>query len=265
MHSARERWEGARMIKRTPHSTHPGSGRHGSALATPAVLAGFATLAVTGVAAAATVGLGRPTSFSATFSTHQPGAASGLVLRTAGKPPAPGIVLPPAVRQTVVFPAGTRLDLAALPQCRASDAAIAAQGAEGACPASSRVGTGGADGILNGQPTHFDIGIYAVRGQLVLAAEQHGKPLKQSFRGIAHGARLALTVPTLNGMIAPTGFTARIPAGHRSTPWLRTPATCPSSVHWTITGHFQGYSAATPPSHPVTAAQTLTQKLACRR
>jgi hypothetical protein len=186
------------------------------------------------------------------------------VLRTTGKPPAAGVTVPAAVRQTIVFPAGTHLRLGALPQCRATDAAIAAQGAEAACPASSRVGTGGADGILNGQPTHFDIGIYAVRRQLVFAAEQNGKPLKQSFRGVAHGARLALTVPTLNGMIAPTGFRASIPAGHGPIPWLRTPARCPAASRWTITGHFQGFSAASPPSHPVTPAQTLIQKLPCR-
>jgi hypothetical protein len=246
------------MNRHTPHSTLLRAGRRAPGLAA------LAALTVTGLAAAATIGLGQPTSFSATFSTHRAATASGLVLRTTGKPPAAGITVPPAVRQTVVFPAGTRLKLSALPQCHASDAAIAAQGAEGACPAASRVGTGGADGILNGKPTHFDIGIYAVRGQLVFAAEQNGKPLKQSFRGVARGARLELTVPTLNGMIAPTGFTARIPAGHRATPWLRTPPSCPASRHWTITGHFQGFSAAAPPSHPVTPAQTLTQKLPCR-
>jgi len=228
------------------------------------MLAALATLIAAGAAAAATIGLDRPTSFSATFSTHQAASASGLVLHTTGKPPAGGITVPPAVRQSVIFPAGTHLRLGALPQCHASDAAIAAQGAEGACPTSTRVGTGGADGILNGHPTHFDIGIYAVRGELVFAAEQHGQPLKQSFRGVAHGAGLELTVPTLNGMIAPTGFTARIPAGHGATPWLRTPASCPSSRHWTITGHFQGFSAAGPPNHPVTPPQTLTQKLPCR-
>jgi hypothetical protein len=228
------------------------------------LLAALATLLAAGAAAAATVGLGRPTSFSATFSTHQAGSASGLVLRTTGRPPAAGITVPPAVRQTVVFPAGTQLRLRALPQCRATDAAIAVQGAEGACPASSRVGTGGADGILNGQPTHFDIGIYAVRGELVFAAEQNGKPLKQAFRGVAHGARLSLTVPTLNGMIAPTGFRASIPAGDGATPWLRTPARCPAASHWTIRGRFQGFSAAAAPSHAVTPAQTRIERLPCR-
>lgn len=245
------------MSTHTSHATRHRAGRR------TALVAVLAILLVTGVAAAASIGLGRPTSFKATFSTHRVATASGLVLRTTGRPPAAGVTVPPAVRQTVVFPGGTRLALGALPQCHASDAAIAAQGAEGACPVASRVGNGGADGILNGKPTHFDIGIYAVRGHLVFAAEQNGTPLKQSFRGIAQGRRLELDVPTLNGMIAPTGFTARIAAGHGAAPWLRTPSTCPASSHWTITGHFQGFSAVTPPSHAVTPAQTITAKLPC--
>jgi hypothetical protein len=221
-------------------------------------------MAAAGAASAATTfGLGRPTGFAVKFSTHRPGAASGLLLHTTGRPPGAGVSVPPAVRQTVVFPAGTGLRLAALPQCRASDAAIAARGAEGACPASSRVGTGSADGILNAEPVHFDIGIYAVRGHLVFAAEQNGKPLKQAFLGVAKGTRLELTVPTLNGMIAPTGFQARVAAGRGATPWLRTPSRCPRSAHWTMIGHFQGLSAASGPAHAVTPAQTLTSAAPC--
>lgn len=245
------------MSTHPPHSTLHRAGRRAP------VLAAMAVLGVSGVAGAASIGLGQPTSFTARFSTRHVASASGLVLRTSGRPPAAGIVTPPAVRQTVVFPAGTHLRLSALPQCHASAAAIAAQGAESACPASSRVGKGGADGIRNGKPTHFDVGIYAVSGHLVFAAEQNGRPLKQSFPGVAQGGRLVLNVPTLNGMITPTGFTARIPAGHGATPWLRTPAGCPRSGHWTVTGHFQGFSAAAAPSHAVTPAQTLTQKLPC--
>jgi len=246
------------MSKRTPHPTGRRAARWAPALAVGALLAtaGAAT-------AATTFGLGRPTGFAVKFSTRHPGAASGLVLQTTGKPPAAGVTVPPAVRQTVVLPAGTTLHLQDLPQCHASDGAIATQGAEGACPASTRVGTGGADGILNGKPVHFDIGIYAVRGHLVFAAEQNGKPLKQAFLGVATGARLVLTVPTLNGMIAPTGFDARIPAGRGAKPWLRTPARCPHSSHWTAIGHFQGLSAATPPSHAVTPEQTLTYRAPC--
>jgi hypothetical protein len=245
-------------------STHPPHSHvilHRARRWTPAL--GLLAALAPGVAAAASIGLGRPTGFTAAFSTRHVASASGLVLRTTGRPPAAGVQVPAAVRQTVVLPRGTSLRLGALPQCHASEVAIAAQGAEGACPASSRVGTGRADGILGGKPVHFDIGIYAVRGHLIFAAEQNGKPLKQAFPGVAHGSSLQLTVPTLNGSIAPTGFKARIPAGHSATPWLRTPPSCPASRRWIATGHFQGLSAAAPPSHPVTPLQTLTAKLPC--
>jgi hypothetical protein len=215
-------------------------------------------------AAAASTGLGRVTTFSARFSTQQAGAASGLVLRTTGRPPRAGLTEAPAVRQTVILAPGTQLRLASLPQCHASDALIAADGAEGACPASSRVGSGGADGLLAGMPVHFDIGIYAVRGHLVLAAERAGVPLKQSFDGVAHGTDLLLTVPTLGGKIFPTGFDARIPARPGARAWLRTPARCPRSGEWTAVGHFQGVSSTGAGGRPVTQAQTLVDRVPCR-
>jgi hypothetical protein len=186
------------------------------------------------------------------------------MLRTAGRPPQSGITEAPAVRQTVILPPGTRLRLQALPQCSASDALIAAESAEVACPARSRVGSGGADGALDGAPVHFDIGIYAVRGHLVFAAERGGKPLKQSFVGVARGARLLLTVPTLGGRIAPTGFDARIPARAGGQVWLRTPPQCPRSGYWTAVGRFQGVSSAGTGGHPVTPAQTLLDRTPCK-
>jgi hypothetical protein len=220
-------------------------------------------IAVVAVAAVAATGLGRVTRFHVRFSTRHVASATGLVLRTSGRPPRPGFAEAPAVRQTVILPRGTRLRLQALPQCRASDALIAADGAEGACPARTRVGSGGADGLLNGAPVHFDIGIYAVRGHLVFAAERAGQPLKQAFVGAARGTRLLLTVPTLGGQIAPTGFAARIPARPAGKVWLRTPARCPQTGHWTAAGQFQGVSSPGPDGHSVTGRRTLTELMPC--
>jgi hypothetical protein len=216
-------------------------------------------------AAVAAVGLGQATKFRARFSTQHTKSASGLTLRTTGRAPDVGTTEAPAVRQTVVFPKGTQLRLRALPQCRASDSTIAAEGAEAVCPAKTRVGTGGADGVLTGKPVHFDIGIYAVRGRLVFAAEQGGKPLRQSFLGVARGTSLQLSVPTLNGSIAPTGFNASIRARPGGKGWLRTPSQCPKSGHWTATGRFQGVSSAAPGASAVTPAQTLTDRLPCHQ
>lgn len=228
-----------------------------------AVILALVSVAVVAAAAAAATGLGRATKFRASFSTQRTASASGLVLRTTGRPPQAGITEPPAVRQTVILPRGTRLGLQALPQCRASDTLIALEGAEGACPARSRVGSGEADGVLDGAPVHFQIGIYAVRGRLVFAAERGGQPLKQSFVGVARGARLVLTVPTLGGRIAPTGFDARIPRRPGGNAWLRTPAHCPRSGHWTAVGRFQGVSSAGPGGHAITPAQTLVHRMPC--
>jgi len=207
-------------------------------------------------AASASTGLGKATSFTARFTTAKPGTPSGLVLKTTGAVPAAGVTLPAAVQQTVTLPAGTKLRLGKLPQCKASDGDIAAKGAEGACPRGSRVGSGGADGVLDGSATHFDVGIYAVRGHLVFAAEQNGMPLKQSFNGVARRGRLVLTVPTLGGRIAPTEFDAKIASRDG---WLVTPKRC---GHWVSRGRFQGVSGVG--GGPVTPAQTLTDRLTCR-
>jgi hypothetical protein len=218
-------------------------------------------VAVTAAAQAA-AGSGEVTTYQARFSTHQAGAATGLHLLTKGNPPAAGTTEPPAIGQAVVLPAGSRLHLGALPQCDATDEAIGQRGAEGACPARTRVGHGSADGLLNGQPVHFDVGIYAVRGHLVFAAERDGVPLKQSFKGIASGRKLKLAVPTLNGTIAPTRFEARIPAHAATGAWLRTPATCPRSGHWTSRGIFQGRTAADG-GKPTGPRQVRTDKQRC--
>jgi hypothetical protein len=220
--------------------------------------------AVVAPAALAAVGLGRVNTLRARFGTQRQASPSGLFLRTTGQPPDAGTTEAPAVRQTLTLPAGTRLSLKNLPQCGASRTLILAEGAEGACPVHTRVGSGGADGVLNGAPVHFDIGIYAVRGRLVFAAERGGTPLKQSFDGVARGTRLVLTVPTLGGQIAPTGFDARIPVQPGRAAWLLTPARCPQSGHWTMVGRFQGVSSVDAAARPVTQAQTLVDRMPCR-
>jgi hypothetical protein len=201
-------------------------------------------------AASADTGLGQATSFKAAFTTHHAGRASGLVLRTTGKPPVPPTMEPPAVRQTITFPAGTKLRLRALPQCQATDAELAAQGAAAVCPARTRVGSGRAEGVLGGKPVGFDLAIYAVRGKLVFAAG------KQSFDGVAHGRKLALTVPTLNGAIAPTLFRARIDSHI-----VRTPRTCRRGG-WKFGATFQGLTAVD--GSPVGPAQHLSYRQRCR-
>ena len=222
-----------------------------------------AALAVVPVAAQAAPGAGEATSFSASFTTQRPHAASGLVLRTTGRPPEPPTTLAPVIRQTVTFPKGTRLRPEALPQCAADDAALAAQGAQVACPIASRVGSGRAEGVRDGAPVGFDLGVYAIRGRLFFAAELNGQPLKRGFWATAHGRRLALVMPTFNGQIAPTLFRARIEAGTVGHVWLRTPNRCPRRARWRFIGAFAPLWSAydTTPLAPV---QVLRAGSACR-
>ena len=231
-------------------------------LASAVCAAALVAVAAPAVVLAQEPGAGNATSFAATFSAKRPATSTGVLLRTTGEPPAPPTTVPPVVRQTVTFPAGTRLRLGALPQCTATDDVLAAQGAEAACPPASRVGKGRAEGVLNGTTVRFDLGVYAVRGSLFFAGERDGVPLKQGFFGVASGRRLALTVPTSNGAIAPTLFEARIPAAATGTAWLRTPKRCPTTRRWVAEATFQGLTAVG--GTPVGAAQTVQAESPCR-
>jgi hypothetical protein len=212
------------------------------------ITAAVLTAAVPAVASA-DIGLGSATSFKAAFTTHHAGRASGLSLRTTGQPPAPPTTEAPAARQTVTLPRGTKLRLRALPQCSASDAQLAAVGAEAACPAKTRVGSGRAEGILNGAPVGFDLSVYAVRGKLFFASG------KQGFWGVGSGRKLALTVPTLNGTIAPTLFRAGIDRA-----FLRTPRSCHGT--WKFGAAFQGLTGID--GSPVGPSQHLAHRQSCR-
>jgi hypothetical protein len=197
--------------------------------------AATAALAAFPAAAAAAPGAGEVTSFAAAFTTQRPHAASGLVLETTGRPPVPPTTVAPVVRQTVALPRGARMQLDRLPQCGADDAALAAQGAQVACPPATRAGDGRAEGVLDGAPIGFDLGVYAIRGRLFFAAEAGGQPLKRGFWGMAQGRRLILDATTSGGRIAPTLFRARIAARGA---WLRTPVRCPERRSWRFTGTF---------------------------
>jgi hypothetical protein len=183
-------------------------------------------------------------------------------LRTVGEPSDAPATVAPAIRQTVDFPAGTRLRAGALPQCDATDAMLAEQGAEAVCPERTRVGSGRAEGLLAGTATvSFDLAVYAVRGKLFFAGQRAGMPLKQGFFGVPSGRRLVLTVPTMGGAIAPTLFEARIGAQTGSPAWLRTPENCPRSGRWVARATFQGLTA--PGGDPVGPSQRVRDTTPC--
>ena len=233
----------------------------GAAVA-PVATPGAAVAPLATSAAAAEPGAGKVTAFTADFSSKRPGSRTGVLLRTIGAPPEPPTTVAPVIRQTVSFPAGTRLRVGALPQCDATDEMLAAQGAEAVCPDRNRVGSGRAEGLLSGTATvGFDLAVYAVRGKLFFAGQRGGMPLKQGFFGVPSGRRLVLTVPTMGGLIAPTLFEARIAAQKGSRTWLRTPERCPHSGRWVARGMFQGLTA--PGGDPVGPAQRVRDTTPC--
>lgn len=233
-------------------------------LAPCAVLAAaLSSLALAGPAAAQAPG--SVTSFEAGFTTARPDTSSGYTLRVTAMPPASGAVLPPFLRQTVRFPAGTRFDTRGGRRCTAPDTEVAERGARLVCPAASRIGTGTAEGILAGQPVRFDLVAYNFPGRVHFAAERDGQPLGQGFFGAYAGRTLTLEVPTAGGAIAPTLFEAEIGASERgSRRYLTTPRRCPAARRWRVVSTFVGLSAL-PGGTAVGTAQRATAAVPCRR
>lgn len=215
----------------------------------------------TGVAMAAT-GAGKVTAFKATYSSRRPASASGYTLLTKGTPPPPGTQEPNAARVIVDFAPGTRFDTRAVPECHATSAQLVASGAEGACAHRTRIGSGAADGVVAGTPTHFDVVAYNFPHRVWFAGEQGGKPLKRGFFGVYAGRRLTIDVPTLGGAIAPTRFFASIKARARG--YMTTPRACPRSLRWRIVARFTGTTSASG-GQPVGPVQRRTTTTPCVR
>src|SRR3712207_7010326 len=69
---------------------------------------------------------------------------------------------------------------------------------------------------------------------LFRSGERGGVPLKQGFFGVPSGRKLLLTVPTMNGAIAPTLFEAHIGARPGASAWLDRKSTRLNSSHANI-------------------------------
>ena len=112
------------------------------------------------------------------FTHALPGARTGWTLDAALRAPS-GLGRAPSQRRIeIVLPRGTRLDVAAVRACQASDLALLVDGG-GACPRRSRVGGGSAD--LDAGPgltATVPVGVYAAPGALVLLyGAEHGAVL----------------------------------------------------------------------------------------
>jgi hypothetical protein len=224
----------------------------------------MALVLVPATAAAAGVSIGRLRHVTVHFGATKPDTATPLRIDVRGKVPPAGSMLPPAIRQTLTLPLGTRLDVsAAKALCKASAAQLKAEGAEGACPAGSRIGSGLARGMLQGAKVHFNLAVYAFPGKLDFAAELMGKPLKAGFFGVISGRRITFDVSTAGGTIAPTEFLAVLPqVSHHGRTLVRTPSLCPQGGKWTSLVKVQALTAVTG-GQPTGPAQMVKAATPC--
>jgi hypothetical protein len=193
--------------------------------------------------------------------TRQPAASTGSSLSISWRNPQDPAGKPFSVQSFVTeFPAGTVIDTGAIAQCKASDAELMARGAA-ACPSGSQVSQGS---VLsdNGSPGLFprfvknQVQNFNNQGELIGIAESQDPPTRVVSRAKIRGSTLTFDVPTLPGNPPPDPYnafrdlTASGPAlGRAERPYLRTPATCPSSGVWVAGFIFNYHDGASEKVH----------------
>lgn len=179
-----------------------------------------------------------------TLTTTQPGAAVGgtqqIHIRNPDDPNAK-----PYTIQTIVFrlAPGTVIDTDALPQCKASDAELMAQGGS-ACPASTRVNTGlvrsdtGSTAIFP-RFVNSDVQNFNNQDELIGVADTREIPNRNVTHARISGNTITFNVPDSPGMGPPDNYSALTdltvisPALVRDgRVYTRTPPTCPASGFW---------------------------------
>lgn len=179
-----------------------------------------------------------------TLTTTEPGAAVGSTQRIHIRNPDDANAKPYTI-QTIVFrlAPGTVIDTDALPQCKASDAELMAQGGS-ACPASTRVNTGlvrsdtGSTAVFP-RFVHSDVQNFNNKDELIGVADTREIPNRNVTHARISGNTITFNVPDSPGMGPPDNFSALTdltiitPALVRDgRVYTRTPPTCPASGFW---------------------------------
>jgi hypothetical protein len=179
-----------------------------------------------------------------TLTTTQPGVAAGSTQRIHIRNPDDPTAKPFTI-QTIVFrlAPGSVIDTGALPQCKASDAELMAQGGS-ACPASTRVNTGlvrsdtGSTAIFP-RFVNSDIQNFNNQDELIGVADTREIPNRNVTHSRISGNSITFNVPDAPGMGPPDNFSAltdltivtpALARGGRA--YTRTPPTCPTSGFW---------------------------------
>jgi hypothetical protein len=224
----------------------------------PAFSSIIALLAVLATAAPAVGQQQSRQTYSAEFTTREPGAPTGLRQWIHYVNPGDPDGKPYAVSEiTFVLPEGSRYDTSVPPQCKASEAEFQLEGAA-ACPPETKVGTGAlsADTGLPAGPfpriAETNVTFFNNQDQLILFAETTnvpGPPIRIVSRIEVQGGSSTSRVPPLPGAPPPEPYLAikdvfnelnEISTGSGSDrrAYITTPPTCPESGRWTIAATF---------------------------
>src|SRR5436305_3156129 len=186
-----------------------------------------------------------------TFTTMTPGAPTGADLAIDWSNPTDPAAKPFAVDKVVFrYAQGVAIDYSVPAQCKASDAELEAQGADGS-PAASRVagGTIVTDSGASGGPLPRFVNVKADNfnneGETIGVGDATNVPVIPGFtrtvtRSQITGGSFTTDFPDVPTGSPPDGYDAlkslRIsgaPIVHDGHAYLRTPATCPPSGFWT--------------------------------
>jgi hypothetical protein len=201
--------------------------------------AAVAALAALMTAAPADASAGERATLAMPFTETVAGRSTGLEIAVRYMAPDDPDAKPPAItRAEFELPAGTALDLGAVPACTATDHELQLRGRD-ACPVGSRVGTGELVAITGFgapiDPVHADVTIFNGRGELIELVTFAGTNVYAgSDRLTVEGTTLRANPPVVPGG-PPDGRTAvreirvSIPArtGAAGRPYLTTPSACP--------------------------------------
>ncbi|MEA2369057.1 MAG: hypothetical protein QOH38_1775 [Thermoleophilaceae bacterium] len=203
-------------------------------------------------AASATEPLPPRQSGELSFTATRPGAATGTKFAFQFTNPENPDQKPHTVTRIVVhYPAGTKFDSGAAPQCHASDAELQSEGSA-ACPPESKVGSGlavsdtGSSGPFPPRYTESTVSQFNGDHELIGVGENKDIPaIKTVTRTKINGTTASTDFPTFPGSPPPDPYTPlkslkvdfpRRESHGRAT--TRTPTTCPSVGYWTITTVF---------------------------
>jgi hypothetical protein len=179
--------------------------------------------------------------YSQKFTVKRPGRPSGVTFQAAGPVQADSV--------TLTFPAGTKINTAALKRCTNPSS----------CPIASRIGSGTATASVAGtalpalsvaaynRATGMVLVVSDPLGPVVLKPSLTGRTLNVALPALSVGGQ-PITITSLRLTVSKIG------SGGKA--YITTPKTCPASGGWMFSGRF---------TYPNAPAQVIKSRSACTK